>query len=178
MTPPRNRLPHLDNNRPLKRPGHGLIQDVRPSSQSIHTVAPVAPVTPVAPIISPASAVTHTKTTPRQRRLPRFSKPIVLVAAILVVIASILLSAVPVIGEAIVIAYGIAAIILRIPSRISFALALFVLAGIGIEFLLLPGIGQANNSALFAFLFLGIGLIASILETRRLSMQNTAMQRR
>ena len=81
-------------------------------------------------------------------------------------------------GGLVVAAYAIGVLMLRIPSRVTFLLAALALAGIGIELLLLPAPGRANNGALLVFLLLGVALVSSVLETRRLESKNKLSRRR
>jgi predicted membrane channel-forming protein YqfA (hemolysin III family) len=67
---------------------------------------------------------------------------------------------------------------LRIPSRVTFWLAALALAGVGIELVLLPEPGRANNGALLVFLLLGVALVSSVFETRRLEAKNKLTRRR
>jgi len=75
-----------------------------------------------------------------------------------------------------VVLYGVAAIVRRVPSRVSFWLASITLVSIGVEMLFLAGVSRPNNTALFVFLLLVVGLVSSMLETRR--MQSPARQLR
>ncbi|MBC7942953.1 hypothetical protein H7X68_00415 [Candidatus Saccharibacteria bacterium] len=165
--------PPRDAHKPLRRPGWSLIQDVRPARQTPHRIAAMQPESwqqPATTVVSrhlpPAQA--HT-TSPRQRLILWFQAHTLAVATPLIVFTSIQLSAVPIVGEGLIAAYGLMAVVRRIPSRISFWLATVVLASISIEFLLLPDAGRAADSALFVFMLLCIGLITSMLETRRMA---------
>ncbi len=176
-----SQLPHDANNRPLRRPGWGLIQDVRPR-QTRHTAAAIQPEAQpvvVTPIVSHSVRPVQTKIVLWKRRLIQWlQEHTLVVGAPFIIIASIQLSTIPVVAEGFIFAYGLLAVIRRIPSRVSFWLATVVLAGIGIQFLLLRGTGQVNNSALFVFFLLCIGLVCLTRETRRMVIRDKASRRR
>lgn len=174
--PSSSQRPSDNVSRPPRRPGWGLIQDVRPTRQTPRSVAAVQPESrqqPVTLAVSHPLPPARAQIASRKQRLVRWSqKHGLVIAAPFIAIVSLRLSTLPAVGEGLIAAYGLLAVTRRIPSRISFWLATVVLVGIGIEFLLLPGAGQANNGALFVFLLLCIGLISSMLETRRMATRN------
>ena len=88
------------------------------------------------------------------------------------------LSASPTIGEVVIGGYGLLALILRIPGRVSFWLASMVLVSIGVDLMLLPEMSRASNTALFVFLLLTVGLASLVFETRRIELQNKPSRRR
>jgi hypothetical protein len=157
---------------PLKRPGHGLIQDV----QQTRRARPVTITRPAATshVDSVKSKETVTSTNPARqhkrnvwqwfRGLKRYALVAVGLCAIVV---SMQLSVSPLTGEVLIGAYGLLALLLQVPSRVSFWLASMVFVGIGIQFLLISSVGHPNTGALFAFLLLGIGLLSSVRESRR-----------
>jgi len=177
---PSGQSPHDDDSRPLRRPGWSLIQDVRPR-QARHSADPVQPEArqqPATTTLSRNPPALQATVTRKQRLFQWLHKHALVVASPLIVIASIRLSAFPVVGEGLIVVYGVVAVVRRVPSRVSFWLATVVLVSIGIEFLPLSGAGRANNSALFVFLLLGVGLICSMLETRRMGLRDKASRRR
>lgn len=101
-----------------------------------------------------------------------------IVAALVVVIGIVRLSAAPSISGPIIAAYAIGVFMLRISSRVTFGLAFLALIGVAIELLLLPEVGRANNGALLVFLLLGVALVSSVFETRRLEAKNKILRRR
>ena len=178
--PSENQFQYSADSQSPRRPGWGLIHDVLPR-QTHHSNAYIQPESRIQ-----AATITVPRNTPiknvqipskKQRFAQWFKKYALLVAAPLVIIASIRLSAAPIAGEGIIIAYGLLAVVRQVPSRISFWLATIALASIGLEFLL-PGANRANNSALFVFLLLCVGLICSMLETRRMAQRDKALRRR
>jgi len=178
---PLGQSPSNDSSRPLRRPGWGLIQDINPSQKqrkvaSVQSEAKPMPATTTIPRNLPI-AVAKTKAWHR-RLILLFQKHALIIIVPLIIIVSIRLSTLPAVGEIIIIVYGLLAIIRRIPSRITFLLATLVLASIGIEFLLLPGSNRVNNSALFVFLLLCVGLLSLMLETRRITKHNRTLRRR
>lgn len=195
--PLREQLPASVNDRPIRRPGWKLIQDVKPQVRPVVpsatvSVEPVVSVRsiprPVSPSKEESSLITEQpsglslKTTPgrtwHRRIIMWMYVHILLIAAPIVVIASIRLSAAPMLGELIIIIYGIIAIIRRIPSRVSFVLATIVLISIGIELLLVSGSDRANTVALFAFSLLCVGVVSSMLETRHMEAYDKVLRRR
>jgi len=70
-------------------------------------------------------------------------------------------------GEIVIGLYAIAALVLKIESRVTFALALAALAAIMALSVLKPGQPLANNFAVYAFLLLAVGTVSLALETRR-----------
>ncbi len=178
---PTGQSPHDDDSQPLRRPGWSLIQDVRPR-QARHSVGPVQPEArqqqPPTNTLSRNPAALQATVARKQRLFQWLHKHALAVTSPLIVIASIRLSAFPIVGESLIVVYGVVAVIRRVPSRVSFWLATVVLVSIGIEFLPLSGVGRANNSALFVFLLLGVGLICSMLETRRMGLRDKASRRR
>lgn len=101
-----------------------------------------------------------------------------IVATLIVLIVIVRLSASPDISRLVVAAYAIGVFLLRISSRVTFGLAAVALVGVGIELAMLPEPGRANNGALLVFLFLGIGLISHVFETRRLEPKIKVSRRR
>jgi hypothetical protein len=101
-----------------------------------------------------------------------------IVAALIVIIGIVRLSATPSISGPVVAAYAIGVFMLRISSRVTFGLAVLALIGVAIELLLLPEVGRANNGALLVFLLLGVALVSSVFETRRLEAKNKILRRR
>ena len=178
---PSGQSPHDDDSRPLRRPGWSLIQDVRPR-QARHSAGPVQPEArqqSATTALSRNPPTIQTSTVARKQRLFQWlHKHALAVMSPLIVIASIRLSAFPVVGEGLIVIYGVVAVIRQVPSRVSFWLVAVVLVSIGIEFLPVSGVGRANNSALFVFLLLGVGLICSMLETRRMGLRDKASRRR
>jgi len=173
------------NSRPLKRPGWGLIQDVRTVRSSRSTAPRPAVTQPEArpsPFVKADSEVRLAPKVQKNSRHHRFlqwsKKHYMWLCSPFVFAASVGLSYIPLVGEGIIVAYGVLAVVKRTPSSVSFWLATVILTGVGVEFLVLPGVGQANNNALFVFLFLVIGLLSSALETRRLTARNRASRRR
>lgn len=173
IQPPGGRPTSDDDSRPPRRPGWSLIHDVRPIRQTPVRVAAVQPESrkrPATPATSHNQPTAPVLAVSRKQRLARWlHRHALVLMAPLIVIISIQLSVLPLVGEGLIAIYGLMAVIRRIPSRFSFWLATVVLAGIGIEFVALPGAGHANNGALFVFLLLGIGLLSSMLETRRMA---------
>jgi len=119
-----------------------------------------------------------TKKAARQQRLLRLEKYALIAAAPVVIIVSVRLSAYPLIGEGTVGLYGLCALVLRIPGRVSFWLASMVLVSIGVEFLFFPQTNRPNNTALFVFLLLAIGFVSLVFETRRMDVGNKRSRRR
>lgn len=123
-------------------------------------------------------------------RQPRLKKPSVgrmvqwlkkygfIVASLIVVIGIVRLSATPSISGPIIAAYAIGVFMLRISSRVTFGLAFLALIGVAIELLLLPDSSRVNNGALLVFLLLGVALVSSVFETRRLEAKNRILRRR
>lgn len=183
--PPQNLPPTNNRPRPLRRPGWRLIQDVRPDVRPrqglMHSVAlrPSESNHHPATSLSKRPPATAVRTTSRSRRLTHWLRrySLVLIAPI-IIIASIRLSTLPLMGEGLIIAYGLIVVVRRLPSRLSFLLATIVLISIAVEFLLLQGHGNVNNSALFVFMLLAVGLLSSMLEMRRLSSHNKVRRRR
>lgn len=173
-------LPYSANSQPLRRPGWGLIQDVRPH-QTRHRPAAIQSESrhqPPTPAVSTRPTPRKSQSILQKQRLAQWlQKHVLILTAPLIIIASIRLSGLPIIAQSLIVAYGLVAIVWKIPSQISFWLATMVLAGIGVQFLLLPGTERVNNSALFVFLLLCIGLVTSILETRRMVMRDMALRR-
>lgn len=101
-----------------------------------------------------------------------------IVAALIVVIGIVRLSATPSISGPIIAAYAIGVFMLRISSRVTFGLAFLALIGVAIELLLLPDASRVNNGALLVFLLLGVALVSSVFETRRLEAKNRILRRR
>lgn len=186
-----DRLPASVNERPIRRPGWKLIQDVkpavRPPAPTVHPMQPELPPRPMPRRIPQAASEQQPSglsldTTPARSWRGRLWRGIrthaLLIASPLIVIISIRLSAVPMLGEFVTIAYGVLAILRRIPSRVSFMLATIVLVGVGIEIVFISEAGRANTIAFFAFLLLCIGAISSMLETRRAGAYDAALRRR
>jgi hypothetical protein len=179
---PLNHLSHKAAHRPARRSNTPMIHDITP----VHWTPRRASVNP--PVSQPQAATLSTP--PRvsgQRRIRKhgaspwaqwLKKYGLVVAALLAVIVIVRLSAAPGTGGLVVAAYAIGVLMLRIPSRVTFLLAALALAGIGIELLLLPAPGRANNGALLVFLLLGVALVSSVLETRRLESKNRLSRRR
>lgn len=176
-------MPYTSASRPLGRPRPATIHDVRPAQQAERKIAPAQPVASpttqpvrhVAPRSKPAAPRAEKA---RGRRRLQFEKHWLLIIAPFIIIACVRLSGLPAIGQGIIVGYGILAIMLRVPSRVSFWLAAMALVSVGIEFLLLPQEGRANNGALLVFLLLGVGLACSVLETRRIVAPNKISRRR
>jgi len=101
-----------------------------------------------------------------------------IIAALIVIIGIVRLSAAPSVSGPIIAAYAIGVFMLRISSRVTFGLAFLALIGVAIELLLLPEAGRVNNGALLVFLLLGVALVSSVLETRRLEAKNKILRRR
>lgn len=174
-------MPYASDSRPLGRPKPATIHDVRPARQTEHSAVTAPPVAsrPPQPVqVAQIATVAPRAEKARGRRRLQFGKYGLVIAAPFVIIACVRLSSLPAIGEGIIITYGIVAIMLRIPSRVTFWLAAMALVSVGIEFLLLPQEGRANTGALFVFLLLGVGLTCSILETRRIAAPNKISRRR
>lgn len=177
---PGGRTPYPSASRPLGRPRPATIHDVRPARQTERRAAPAQA---AAPPQQQMRAVQSETIAPRVEKVSRrrrfeFGKYGLVIAAPLIIIACVRLSNLPALGQGIIVAYGIVAIMLRIPSRVSFWLAAMALVSVGIEFLLLPQEGRANNGALFVFLLLGVGLACSVLENRRMVAPNKISRRR
>jgi hypothetical protein len=158
----------------------------------IHDVAPVKWTPRRASLNQPgasqASAVVASA--PRVSSQRRLKKPSVqhlmqwlkkyglIVAALIVVIGIVRLSAAPSVSGPIIAAYAIGVFMLRISSRVTFGLAFLALIGVVIELLLLPEADRVNNGALLVFLLLGVALVSSVFETRRLEAKNKISRRR
>ncbi|MBC7942994.1 hypothetical protein H7X68_00630 [Candidatus Saccharibacteria bacterium] len=158
----------------LSRPGN-LIQDIRPMRNTRRRVDVIQPESRHQPKVSAvhrAQPIKQISKPSRKKILQIFKINKLVLIAPLIVIASMQLASLPLVGEGIIVLYGLLAAVLRIPSRVSFWLATVVLAGIGIRFLLLPGVGSVNNSALFVFLLLCVGLASSTYETRRMVLRD------
>jgi hypothetical protein len=119
-----------------------------------------------------------TKEAIKRRRRLLLERLALIAAAPAVIIVSARLSPHPAIGEGLVAIYGVVALARRIPARISFWLASMALVSIGVEMLLLPGVSRPNNTALFVFLLLVVGLASSMFETRRLEAHGKQLRRR
>jgi EamA domain-containing membrane protein RarD len=119
-----------------------------------------------------------TKEALRRQRLLRVERYALIAAAPAVIIACVRLSATPLVGEITIGVYGLGALILRIPGRVSFWLASIALVSIGIEFLLFPQTNRPNNTALFVFLLLAVGFVSLALETRRMDVRGKRFRRR
>ncbi|HSD56000.1 MAG TPA: hypothetical protein VLA92_02505 [Candidatus Saccharimonadales bacterium] len=70
------------------------------------------------------------------------------------------------IGVAMIVIYGVFAMILRIPSRTTFALAALSVVAITVMLLFKPNEQLASNFTTYTFLLLVIGVIALIIEGR------------
>jgi hypothetical protein len=69
-------------------------------------------------------------------------------------------------GLALLTAYAIAAVILRIPSRLTFTLTLLLLAAISVLLLLKPNMHLIGNFSTYSFVLLVIGVITLGREAR------------
>lgn len=166
---------------PLSRLHPVMIQDVNPMRRTARRVASVQPVAPrqPAPLTLSESLTTKSSKQPVRKKILRWIRAhALIIMAPAVIFVSIRLSVMPLAGEIIIGLYGLASLILRKPSRLSFWLATMVLLSIGIEIILLPGRDRANNSALFVFCLLCVGLISMVLETRHVAVQNRQSRRR
>jgi hypothetical protein len=70
------------------------------------------------------------------------------------------------IGIAMIVAYGITALIIRVPSRTTFALAALSVAAITVMLLVKPNAELASNFTTYTFLLLVVGVITLIIEGR------------
>jgi uncharacterized membrane-anchored protein YitT (DUF2179 family) len=106
-----------------------------------------------------------------RKRLKRIEKIILLLAAPLVILGTVRISKHAAIGEAIIAAYALAAVVCKIPSRVTFWLVSMFLVSIPAVLLSVPDIQRSHTAALYAFMLMGVGLLSLILETRRLEVQ-------
>lgn len=177
---PPTRLPHSTMRRPLGRPG-AIINDISPRRRTLPRAAATQsvalPPQQVVSVTPPPPTVPQTKKIVKRQRV-QLKKHALLLAAPFVIFICIRLSATPVIGEGLIVLYGLTALVMRIPARISFWLAAMALVSVGVALLLVPEPGRANNGALFVFLFLGVGLVSSVFETRRIATQSMFSRRR
>lgn len=181
---PLNHLPHKAARRPAQRSKTPMIHDVTPAQWTPRRASLNPPVALRSQ--EACSSVSHAISSQQQRIkqsgsklwMQRLKKYGLIIAALLAVIVIVRLSATPGTGGLVVAAYAIGVLMLRISSRVTFMLAALALAGVGIELLLLPEPGRANNGALLVFLLLGVALVSSVLETRRLELKNKLSRRR
>lgn len=174
-------IPRPGDRQPPRRPQHIMIQDVRPAPRTRRRIAVIQPAVHPVPTVPTLPARFSTElpvNTTKKPIIQWISAHSLLFIAPLVIFLSIRLSTTPIVGEITLAIYGVIILLLKKPSRLSFWLATMVLVSIGLEFLLLPGDGRANNSALFVFTLLGIGLISMTLENRRMIVQNKPLRRR
>jgi len=155
-----------------------MFQDIRPSPPPSVRAKPAAVPSQTAPVVPRRFAPPRTKKTVRRQRLVRLEKYGLIAAPPLVIIAMARLSAFPTIGEGVIGAYGLAALILRIPGRVSFWLASMAIVSIGVDLLLVPDVSRASNTALFVFLLLAVGLISLVFETKRIEAPHKPSRRR
>ena len=170
--------------RPVTRQPHvQMIHDIKPAqwvprrasvSPSAATQEPAA----VAPPVTPAASKQRTKRLHKVALMRWLKKYGFIVAALIVVIVIVRLSASPDISGPIIAAYAIGVFMLRISSRVTFGLAALALVGVGIELALLPEPGRANSGAMLVFLLLGVGLVSTMFETRRMESKIRVSRRR
>lgn len=182
---PSNRPSHIIAEQYLERPHAPVIQDVTPPQWTPRRASVVNPPVGVqeqaitAPSAVPQTPLQRRFKTPNAKTWIRWMKKYGLaIATLLAVIVLVRLSASPGTGGLVIAAYAIGVFMLRIPSRVTFWLAALALVGVGIELLLLPEAGRANSGALLVFLLLGVGLVSSVFETRRLESKNKLSRRR
>jgi hypothetical protein len=120
-----------------------------------------------APQTRPAPQVHRLDFTPPAKHQRRGLGLIKIVLAILGGLAFGLAIQSQTLGEILIGAYAAVAIIWKIESRLTFALALAALVAIMGMSLLKPGQSLANNFAVYAFLLLAVGTVSLALETRR-----------
>ena len=129
---------------------------INPPSVTMHRTAPRSPAVAVErPFYKPA--------TPAKRsRWQRWQMPLILtggtIGGFLVQTAWI--------GITMIAIYGLFAIILRIPSRTTFALAALSIAAITVMLLAKPNQELATNFTTYTFLLLVVGVISLIIEGR------------
>jgi len=121
---PTRKLSTADFKRPLISDNRAAaFQDVRPAHHSQQRNVLPRPVV-AQPQVSPAGrrrfAPPRTRKSVRRQRLLRLERYGLVASAPLVIIASVRLSASPTIGEVVIGGYGLLALILRIPGRVSF----------------------------------------------------------
>lgn len=153
------------------RPRSRVIQDVTPTQWTPRraSVNPlVAAQQSTASITPPVTLHQHPKRSHKVTLVRWLKRYGFIVAALIAVIVIVRLSASPSVGGPVIAAYAIGVFMLRISSRVTFGLAALALASVGIELTLLPEPGRANSGALLVFLLLGVGLVSTIFETRRL----------
>lgn len=177
--------------RPLGRPSRLASDHVagrRSPTPLIHDIAPAQWTPrrpslnqPVVQQVAPSASLPHPRPNPKKSRskiwTQRLKKYGFVVATLLAVIVIVRLSATPSVGGLIIAVYAVGVLMLRIPSRVTFWLAALALVGVGIELLLLPVDGRVNNGALLVFLLLGVALVSSVFETRRIELKNKIFRR-
>lgn len=166
-----------------KRPRVRMIHDITPARwapRRASVSASAAAQELSVPIAPPASATLQQRSgRPRKATLLKWLKRHGLVVlALIAVIVIVRLSASPDIGGVIIAAYTIGVFMLRISSRVTFGLAALALVGVIIELTLLPEPGRANSGAVLVFLLLGVGLVSTMFETRRLESKIKLSRRR
>ena len=141
----------------MRRPsGAGTTPRTNPQSVTMHRTAPrSAPAAPERPFYKPAAPAKPT-------RWQRWQMPLILtggtIGGFLVQTAWI--------GIAMIAIYGLFAVILRIPSRTTFALAALSVAAITVMLLAKPNEELATNFTTYTFLLLVVGVISLIIEGR------------
>jgi hypothetical protein len=83
------------------------------------------------------------------------------------IVAIVILTNYPYLGQIAIATYGVLALILRVKSQATFALALAALACVALLQVLRPDTALAENVAVYAFLLLVAGTISMAFEVRR-----------
>ncbi|MEK7153401.1 MAG: hypothetical protein AAB834_05615 [Patescibacteria group bacterium] len=165
----------LNANRAERVRGHQTIDGVRATSTSRPITRRAAVAVPVRTIAQPVSPKTATTLMPSDNTLPRKPIPIPkrglwqrLQTPFILFLGIIggFLAQTTLFGVVAIVVYGILTLVLRIPSRTSFALAALSMAAVSFLLLFRPDPALAGTFTTYAFLFLVIGVIAISFEAR------------
>lgn len=151
------------NNQPRPQ----LVDGVRPRTVA-RPSGPVSAQSVAAPVATQSIPLLHKRTftpptPPKERRwLKRLQLPLIIIAAM----GGGLLVQNIAIGVSLSAAYGLAALIWRIPSRSTFALATLSLAAVCLLLLFKPNGELISNFSTYTFIFLIIGVLSLTKESR------------
>lgn len=105
-----------------------------------------------------------TQSPPKERRVPEWIQlPLIIAGGML---AGLAIQS-PVLGQAVLVVYGIVAFFLRIPSRITFVLALLAMVATTVLLVFKGDIFMAQNFATYTFLLLVVGVITLNRELKK-----------
>jgi hypothetical protein len=157
--------PRLNQQQPINQHQQRVQSDIAPIAKQKATQQ--RPINPVPRQFATPKASTKKKRTLRQR-FSKFEKIFLIIAGPLFLAATIRFSKNAAVGEIAIAAYALLVLILQIPSRVTFWFVSMFLVSIPAVLLIIPDIQRSHNTALYAFMLLGVGLLSLILETRRL----------